>query len=129
MRKAINAVIMIKNRLLLFKKDLVWILPGGKPREGESDVEALARKFKEEASGAELIVKNYYGSFMGKTPHTGDSLEAVTYLAKLKKSRLKITPSGEISEVRFAGYFDVFTLKLSDITEKVVSCLVEGKYF
>src|SRR3989344_1022928 len=122
MRKAVNALILKEERLLLFRKNLVWILPGGKLREEESDIEALVREFKEEASGAVIIPKDYYGKFIGVTPHTGDNLEAFVYFANLKQPNQEIISSAEISEARFAGYHDVFKLNLSDITFKVVDC-------
>lgn len=129
MRKAVNALILINERLLLFRKNLVWILPGGKPKEGESDIEVLVREFKEEASGAEIIPDIYYGSFIGTTPHTKDVLEAIVYFAKLKQPNQMIIPSGEINETMFAGYFDIFKLKLSDITSKVADRLIKEGYF
>ena len=129
MREAVNALILREESLLLFKKNLVWILPGGKPKEGESDIESLIREFREEASGAEIVPDIYYGSFTGKTPHTGDELRALVYFARLKQSNQEIVPSGEINEGKFAGYFDVFNLNLSDITRKVVSCLIKEGYF
>jgi len=69
MKKAVNALIIRDKKLLLFRKNLTWILPGGKPEKGESDIETLVREFKEEASGAEIEVGEYYGSFIGMTPH------------------------------------------------------------
>ncbi len=129
MRKAVNGLIMMDERLLLFRKNLVWILPGGKSKEGESDIEALAREFKEEASGAEIIVDNYYGSFIGTTSHIKDTLEAFVYFASLKQPNQAIVPSGEINEALFAGYFDIFNLELSDITFNVVECLIKEGYF
>ena len=128
MKKAINALIIINKRLLLFKKDLIWILPGGKPEKGESDIETLIREFKEEASGTEIEVGEYYGSFIGMPTTTKNALEAVTYFVELKDSDLRIIPSGEINEIRFVGYPDTPFVYLSDITSKIIEKLSEEGY-
>lgn len=128
MKKAINALIIRDEKLLLFRKKENWILPGGKPEEGESDIETLVREFKEEASGAEIEVGEYYGTFEGITPNKKDSLEADVYFAELKNPDLEIIPSGEIKESRFVGYIDTPFLHLSDITSKIIKQLFKEMY-
>ena len=128
MKKAINALIIRDKRLLLFRKNLIWILPGGKPEKGESDIETLVREFKEEASGAEIEVREYYGSFIGMPIHKKDALEAVAYFAKLKNPDLEIIPSGEIKESRFIGCLETPFFYLSDITSKIIKQLIKNEY-
>jgi len=128
MRKAINALIIRDKRILLFKKDLIWILPGGKPEKGESDIGALVREFKEEASGAEIEVGEYYGSFIGMPIYKKDALEAVTYFAELKDPDLRVIPSGEIKESMFIGPLDIILIHLSDITSKIIEKLSNEGY-
>lgn len=128
MKKAVNALIIRDEKLLLFRKNLTWILPGGKPEKGESDIETLVREFKEEASGAEIKVGEYYRSFIGVTPHKEDALEAVVYFAKLKNPDLKVIPSGEIKESRFVGYLEDPVFYLSDITSKIIKQLIKEGY-
>jgi len=84
MRTAINAAIISARRILLVQKNETWILPGGKPEEGEEDSACLGREFGEELSGTQLENLSYYGEFEGRTPHTGDVLAAKVYFADIK---------------------------------------------
>ncbi|MFB6246213.1 MAG: NUDIX domain-containing protein [Candidatus Pacearchaeota archaeon] len=43
MRKAINLAVVYDSGLLLVRKKNAWILPGGKPEEGEGHYETLER--------------------------------------------------------------------------------------
>lgn len=128
MRKAIGAVIIKDDEILLFRENLTWKLPGGKPEKGESYIEALVREIKEEASGAKIEVINYFGNYIGKTPHKGDILEAIVYSAKLKHPGLKIIPSGEIREAKFVNYTDALELNLSNITREIIKDLIGRRY-
>lgn len=130
MKRAINAIIIQDKKLLLFRKNLTWILPGGKPEKEESHIETLVREFKEEASDAEIEVKEweYYGHFRSTPSNKKDSLEIFVYFAKLKNPRLKIIPSGEIKEIKFIGYQDSIPMHLSDITNKVMKQLTDEGY-
>ena len=120
MRKAINALIVKNKRVLLFRKNLIWILPGGKPKQRESHIETLTREFKEKVSGAEIEIGKYYDSFRGRAPHKKDFLKAVVYFAKLKNPELVLKPSEEIKEIRFIGYPDTPFIYISDITRKIL---------
>src|SRR3989344_6715594 len=84
MRTVINAAIIQDKKILLVKKKETWILPGGKPKLGESDLECLCREVHEELSGTELQNFMYYGKFKGKSPHTGDIVHVKVYLADIK---------------------------------------------
>ena len=128
MIKTINGLVLKDKKLLLFKENLTWILPGGKPQNGESDIETLSREFKEEASGAEINIRKYYGSFMGLSPHSFKLIESVSYFADLKRPDAILVPSNEINEILFAGYFAVGKLQISDITKKVILNLTKKGY-
>ncbi len=128
MIKTINALILNDKEILLFKKNLTWILPGGKPSYGESDFEALGREFKEEASNAEIRIMSYYGSFIGIPPNTQKILESIVYFSELKKPDLKLVPSREIEEIRFVSYSEANKLKVSDITKKIIDDLLINGY-
>lgn len=124
MRRAINLAVISGSGLLLVRKKNAYILPGGKPEEGESDYEALERELSEELPGSEFKIEDYYGSFYGVTPYSGTGLEAEVYLGKIEKLG---KPSAEISEAKFVNDFENYNL--STITEKIVSSLKEDGYF
>lgn len=128
MRRVINAAIIKDKKLLLFKKNLTWILPGGKPNYAESDLETLLREFKEEASGREIIINSYYDSFIGITPHTKKILKSFVYLADLKNPDKNIRPSGEIIDTGFFDYSEICKIKVSDITSKAIESLSKRGY-
>lgn len=118
MRKAIGVAIIKDGRILLVKKQEVWILPGGKPEMGEPDIQCLLREVKEELPKIKLSNLKYFGSFVGITPHTGDELIAEVYLADADG---EITPSAEISKAEYVGKPEKYNL--SDITSKIVVSL------
>ncbi|MDP2091173.1 MAG: NUDIX domain-containing protein [Candidatus Gracilibacteria bacterium] len=120
MRIAINSAIINNNKeILLVKKRDTWILPGGKPDEGESDLECLNREISEELNGAKLRNTQFYNIFVGQTPYKGDQLEARVYFAELITDIL--SASAELSEAKFIKDFDNY--KISDITLKILNGL------
>jgi len=123
MRTAISLIVLTSEGLLLTKKKKTWILPGGKPKEGESDKDCLIRKFKEELPDSKISITNYYRNFTGMTPYKKDLLENVVYFGTLTGS---IKPSNEISKAKYITDFEDYNL--SDITQKVVNSLKENKY-
>ena len=125
MRKAISLISLTSEGLLLTKKKETWILPGGKPLDGETDYDCLFREINEELglSKEQISITNYYKNFIGKTPHKGDLLENIVYFGILKG---KIKPANEISEAKYVKDFEYYNL--SDITQKVVDSLREDKY-
>ena len=125
MRTAISLISLTSEGLLLTKKKNTWILPGGKPKEGESDEDCLFREINEELglSKEQISITNYYKNFIGKTPHKGDLLKNIVYFGTLKG---KINPSNEISEAKYVKDFKNYNL--SEITQKIVNSLKEDKY-
>ena len=124
MRKAINLISIENRKILLVKKGEVWILPGGKPEDGESDFDCLFRELSEELPGLAVEGKfRHYKNFSGVTPHIGDVLEAITYFA---------STSGETNtamEISEAAWVSASTeLKLSEITAKIIKSLEEDGY-
>ena len=125
MRVAINAAIINSCKILLVKKKETWILPGGKPGKGESDLECLCREVSEELSGTQINKIKHYGDFEGITPHTGDQLKAKVYLAEVVG--WVNPPSAEITSAEWVGkYYGEYAL--SDITLKVVNSLINEGY-
>lgn len=96
MRVAINGVIIEDKKILLVKKKNHWILPGGKPKSAEeSDYDCLDREVLEE-TGLELLSTVWYNRFEGRTPNTGDVLEARVYFATIIGTP---TPKAEITDI------------------------------
>ncbi len=125
MRRAINLAEITEEGLLLVRKKDIWILPGGKPKEGEPDDKCLFRELKEELSVSEQQIKiyNFYNSFTGRTPFSRSLLEAKVYFGTLN-GRLK--PSAEIKEFKYIKDFEKY--KISEITSKIISSLKQDKY-
>lgn len=124
MRATINAICINEGKLLLVKKKKVWILPGGKPYNSESDIDCMLREICiEELPGTRLENFRLYRSFRGVTPHTGDVLEARGYFADISGD---LKPSAEISGAEYAE--DMRKYNLSDITGKFVDSLIGEGY-
>ncbi len=126
MRKVIDAISFKDGKILVVKKKDIWILPGGKPEEGEDDIECLLRECKEELPDSQFIITKKYKEFIGQTPHTGDIIITKTYFAKVSGS---IKPSAEISEANFISKEDISSIPLSDITSQIIESLIEDKIF
>ncbi len=124
MRVAICAAVVRYNKILLVQKKTSWILPGGKPEPGEGPLECLYREIDEELPGTKIIEPRYYNNFIGKTPHTGDQLEARVYLAKIDGE-----PGKPTREIRSREWVRLPTdYSLSDLTNKILNGLVADKY-
>jgi 8-oxo-dGTP diphosphatase len=123
MRIAINAVCIKDDSILLLKKRDVWILPGGKPVEGESELDCLKRECREEIPKTNLPVVSWFGEFTGTTPHTGDILLAKVYFGEVEGD---ITPGAEISESRYFRKDELPLIPISDITKKIIVSLIDS---
>ena len=124
MRKAVSGLAIRDGKILLVRKNKTWILPGGKPEKGESDIECLCREFREELPGTQIEDIKYYGSFIGETPHKKDTLEADVYFVDISEGVGK--PSREINGVEWVDDFPYYNI--SDITSKVIKSLKENNY-
>ena len=126
MRTAISAAIIQNQKLLLVRKKETWILPGGKPEIGETDLECLCREVDEELSGTKLNNIQYYSHFDGQTPHKMDILRAKVYFASIEGQVYQVRDGDSISEVTWTNNFSQY--RLSDITSKIVDSLTQDKY-
>lgn len=122
MRTAINIVCLSNKSILLVKKKEVWILPGGKPLEGETDLECLLRECDEELPKASFITKEKYGDFIGKTPFSGNILMAKVYFGEVSG---EIRPAAEISDAQFIPKDKLSHFPLSEITKKIIVSLIK----
>ena len=128
-REAIGAVVIENGKLLIALKKESWILPGGKPEEGESDVVCLARELREELSGTKINAKTlrYYDSFEGISPNRGAPINVRVYFAELDSILGK--PSAEIRDRRFVDYESIRDYNLSSITRNIVEKLHLDRMF
>ena len=122
MRKAVNAAIIRKGRILLVRKLETWILPGGKPEGKETDIECLTRELGEELPTVQLRNPRFYKQFTGPTPHTEDTIEVSVYLADIKGE-----PSAG-AEINDVGRFRGGNCPQSEITDKIVASLRQDGY-
>jgi 8-oxo-dGTP pyrophosphatase MutT (NUDIX family) len=124
MRKVINAAIIDDKKILLVRKGIYWILPGGKLEGDESDLDCLCREVEEELSGTKLKDIEFYKTFQGRAPHRKDIVEANVYFAKIDGELNN--PSGEIQDAEFAKYeFITKTYNLSDITRRIIESFLK----
>lgn len=126
MKKAINIISISGGKLLLFKKKGVWILPGGKPEDDESDSACLFRECSEEVPKAQLEIGEFFDSFTGETPHSKIELCAVTYFGSLTGD---LSPAAEIEETSRFTKSQCAKLPVSEITKKIIGQLVHGHIF
>lgn len=110
----IGLALVKRNRLLVVRKKgtQAFILPGGKPEDGEDDLEALQRELREElgcgvadvrfercftdtAAGivdTTITVRLYLGSLNG-TPHPASEIEELGWAAVCGPPDLPLAPS------------------------------------
>ena len=123
MRETVNAAIIRNGRILLVRKEESWLLPGGKPNIGESDIGCLCREVQEELSGTVLKDVRYYGAFTGET-HMREMFRIRVYLADIVGNLNR--PSAEISEYQWVD--DPGKYNLSDVTSKAIISLINEGY-
>lgn len=115
-RTVVSGIVIRNGKLLLLKKKKTLILPGGKPKPGESDKACLAREFGEELSGTRIRKVRYFATFDGKSPNLGTIIKVRTYVVEVEGDIG--APSAEISEKTFVG--PKGTPELSDVAKRVM---------
>jgi len=123
MRRAVSAVIIKNGCILLIRKKKTWILPGGKPKAGESDTECLLREIDEELQISLKNLRRLGDEFIGITPHKGDTIYLRVYLAEIEGT---IIPSAKIEVSQWTITPESY--KISDITKKVICFLRQNGY-
>lgn len=118
MREAVGAVVIENGYILLVRKKKTWILPGGKPESGESNIECLSREVEEELRVRLKNPRRLDEKFIGITPHKGDFLCEKVYLVEVEG---EIVPSAEIEAAEWTKTPE--TYNLSDITKKIICFL------
>ncbi len=128
MNHVINGIILDNKRILLVRKKGIWILPGGKIKEGENELEALAREFKEELSETEIDVRSasFYKEFHGLTPHTQTPASVRTY--HLRTPLVIGEPSAEIEAKSWMDSSEAYNYPVSELTKSIILSLKRDLY-
>lgn len=124
MRRVVGAAIIKDGEILLVRENQSWILPGGKPEPGESNVRCLRRELNEELSGTQLENIISYRRIQGRSPNVGDIVSAHVYFADIKGQLGQA--SGEIEEALFVR--DTTEYNLSDLTIRIIEALKKDGY-
>ncbi|MEP1963228.1 NUDIX hydrolase [Tateyamaria sp.] len=88
------------NKLLVVRKQGTtdYILPGGKPENNESDLQALSREISEEL-GCKVLNPHFYGVFVDVATHSSNAVVVVRlYGARLDH---KPKPRAEIEQIEW----------------------------
>jgi len=113
--------------ILLVEKNGFLILPGGKPKKEESDLECIVREIEEELPGTELDMTSvrYYKRFTGISPKSNNPIEVEVYFAVANKIG---APDGQDNIQRKAWYSYGETGQLSETTREIVESLHRDGY-
>ena len=136
MQKVINGILVQDKKLIILKKEVngksSWILPGGKPEPGESNLICLTREIAEELPFLKLGGWfYYYGSFGGISPHKNLPILAEVYRHHGFMNldlRVSANPDEPIKEARQLSYDELSGLELSETTQKIIQSLRNRRY-
>ncbi len=116
--KVINALVFRDKKVLLVWKKDVWILPGGKQSQDETDEDCLRRELEEELSTTKIkIWSRFEKHFTGLSPHTHSKIRAEVYIVTIQGD---IAPRNEITLARFFSKADLHEIEVSEITKKIL---------
>lgn len=118
MRTTVNIVSISEGKILLCCKKGIWILPGGKIVEGESDTACIIRECQEEIPGSTVSISSFFGNFEGITPHSKTLIGTRVYLGTISED---ITPAAEIERTGEFTKEEVASLPVSELTTKILS--------
>ena len=101
MTKASKLVAAKKGRVLLVRRrrDKLWMFPGGRKREGESDRKCLPREIREELPKLKLGELKLWKEVKRKNRETGRRMSDAIFVAKKAAGSLKIGDKKEIDRV------------------------------
>lgn len=136
MRKVIGCAILQDNQLVVVRKEKngksSWILPGGKPNEGEGNLECLSRELGEELPFLKVTGQfKYYWTFQGISPNQGDIIENIVYTYEAEGEldlRVSDNPNENVKEARCLRYPELSKLEISNTTMQVVQSLKNDSY-
>lgn len=136
MRMVVDLAVISNRKIVLARKQKKgkssWILPGGKPEKGESDLVCLTRELSQEIPFQKFSNDfYYYGSFKGISPNKGDIIETKVYLYETLKI-LDLRPSEDsrepVRELKSVSYDEAGKLAVSDTTKQILDSLKQDFY-
>lgn len=123
MRREVSGVIIEEGYILLVRKKKTWILPGGKPKAGESDTECLLREIDEELQINLKNLRRLGDEFIGITPHKGDTIYLRLYLAEIEGT---IIPTAEIEVSQWTITPESY--RINNVTKRIICFLRQNGY-
>lgn len=122
-RKGIHGINILDKKVLMVETWGHYVFPGGRKCEGEFDEETLVREIREELSGTEIKLGNYYKTFSGIMPIGGWLLESKTYFFDIEGELGE--PSAEITDKRYVNSQNIKELNLTEVSKKTLVSLIE----
>ena len=122
MRDVIALACIANYKILLVKKNKTWILPGGKPKKGESHEDCLFREIGEELPKSDVVIYRFYDAFTGLAPHAGDLVRVHVYLGSIDSD---LQTAAEISDAKVVSFSEANYMQLSEATRQVLNRLTE----
>lgn len=121
----VGLAVIRDGRLLLVRgREPYWILPGGKLKEGETELDCLTREIAEELA-VEASIEKCISQFEGKTPSTQRQVTVSVYIGTINDNCV-ITPCREIVEAEWFTRQNPPTL--SSLTQQVWNVLIRDGY-
>lgn len=109
-----------RSRILLFRREDTWLLPGGMVAPGETPETALEKSAKEiVGAGIKKIFKKMKGVFPGISPKTSCEIRACVFVGELDIEGSKL-PKYENGKIGWFGRKYIFQLNLSDVARKAL---------
>lgn len=128
MKRVINGILLDGPRTLLVLKRDYWIFTGGKPEDGESDLDCLAREFREELPGTEIDTHSafFYTECQATSPYSSSSILVRAW--HLRTPLVIGNPAREIREKRWVTAEEAYDLNISEATRIILGRLQDQLY-
>lgn len=125
--KVVSGVVLSYGKLLLVRKKGIYIPPGGKLINGESDEDCLRREFREELSDTEIDNIHFYKELRGVSPHSNKLILVRLYFTDIVEQLGN--PSREIESADWIPFINIPHYNLSSLTAEMVSLLNKDYHY
>ena len=125
----IHGAVIERKKLLLVRKGEIYIFPGGKMEQDETEEQCLKREFREELRETEINVLDFYGDFDGLTPFSRRMIRSRVYFAEIAGELKGVSSTDKINGYEFVSFDSLKNFTISDISRKVIAALHKDKYF